>query len=829
MSKPLFLCVHGHFYQPPRENPWIDEIERQEGASPFHDWNERIYYECYLPNSAARILDSHGYIVNIVSNYEMMNYNFGPTLLTWLERRFPETYRDILSADKQSAASRGGHGNAIAQAYHHLIMPLANRRDKVTQVKWGIRDFQHRFGRDPEAMWLPETACNEETLEVLVEAGMKFLILAPLQAEAVRPLAGGTWQDVSNEQIDPKQPYRCFLRNGRKHFIDIFFYDGPVSKAAGFDNIVFDAKLFGDRIDLAVDHHRKEPQLIHLATDGETFGHHKAFGERALAYLLNVEAPKRGYQVVNYAQYLELHPPKFEVRIKEGENGEGTSWSCAHGVGRWKDHCGCRGGGPAEWTQHWRKPLRQALDWLRDELAKLYEREGHPFFKDVWDARDDYIDVLLTHSDKMTYDFFNRHATRVLSKQEVVRAFKLLEIERHAMLMYTSCGWFFTELSGIETVQILQYAARAIELARDVTGHLLEEPFLERLQAAKSNLAEFKDGRGVYDKLVRPRMVSLRHAVSAYAISSMLEDSANREPVSLHGFKITVLHQRTETFGNLILTLGHLRAASLLTGEEEDLMFAAVQFGVYDFRSSVKPFTEQVELETIERELFDGVHASHVVELMRKIDGFFGSEYQSLRDLPLEARSRIISILSRDAIDKINDAYDNLYEENRRMNEIYRSVHLPIPQEIRYAVRHTLGRRLKAAMAQLCADRFVVKKATLVYRLIELAHSLDVEFNREEIAAFLSEELAKRTKELVHELDEKLAAECLGILKIAKKINVALSERAAQDYLFHLLRAWRDHPEKMHALPGDLVGQVLKLAQAIHIKPKELIKSAHAA
>ncbi|MBI3999105.1 MAG: DUF3536 domain-containing protein, partial [Candidatus Omnitrophica bacterium] len=399
-SKEAYLAIHGHFYQPPRENPWTDEVEPQKGAEPYHDWNEKIYHECYLPNTQAKIFDEKGKIVRVVNNFEKMSFNIGPTLLSWLEKKHPDVYQAIIKADQKSRLEHGGHGNALAQVYNHMIMPLANHRDQVTQVKWGIQEFKHRYGRDPEGMWLPETACNEETLEVLADEGIKFTILAPQQANVVKNFRSGSWHDVSSGIIDPRFPYRLFVKGDPGKFIDIFFYDGPIARELSFGSLAFEAKYFANALDKAKAKTEARAQLIHVATDGETFGHHKAFGERALAFLLNSEAPKRGYRIVNYGEFLQSHPPRFEVHINEGEDEDGTSWSCTHGLKRWKEHCGCHTGGPAEWNQRWRKPLRESLDWLRDELVEIYELQGAKVFKDVWAARNDYIKMILSPSDK---------------------------------------------------------------------------------------------------------------------------------------------------------------------------------------------------------------------------------------------------------------------------------------------------------------------------------------------------------------------------------------------------------------------------------------------
>ncbi len=820
MSKNVFLTLHGHFYQPPRENPWLEEIETQESAAPYHDWNERIYQECYQSNAKARVLDAKGLVVDIVNNFEKINFNFGPTLMSWLEAKHPETYQMILGADRKSLAEHDGHGNAIAQVYNHMIMPLANRRDKITQVRWGIEDFRKRFGREPEAIWLPETACDEETLEVLVDAGMKYLILAPHQAEAVVPIGGGQWQDVSAGTIDPKQPYRCFLKKYPEKFIDIFFYDGPISKDAGFGDLLFDAMRFMDRLESAKAKEAAHSQLIHLAVDGETYGHHKAFGDRVLAYLFYVEAPRRGVQVTNYGVFLAKNPPRFQVRLKEGENGEGTSWSCAHGVKRWKENCGCRTGGPVEWNQNWRKPLRQTFDWLRNELAALYEEQARPFLKDAWEARNDYISVILYRSPENIDPFFARHGTRPLSQEEKVRTLKLLEIQRHAMLMDTSCGWFFNELSGIETVQVIEYAAHAVELAREVTGRSLEEEFLRRLSEAKSNLPEFKDGRGVYEKLIVPHRILPPHIASFYAISSLVDDYyADQSEGKFYCYKIRVFHERKESFGGVLLSFGHVRISSQITLEEHDLVFAAIHTGLYDFRCSVKPFASFEELERMEKELFDALPSTHLVEFFRKMDDLFGKDYYALKDLPRHQRAKIISILTGGIIEKISTAYENLYDENRRMSEIYRTIHLPIPQELRYAAEHTLSRRLESTVLELAANGFNPKKAAPLNRIIDNARHFGVELKKENVARFLSLELERRTKTLLESIRPEVIQECLHIQKMARKIGLEMDMGRSQEQLFLLLKGWVEAgriPEvALEASPA-----ILQLLGDLHIHPE---------
>jgi len=491
-----YLCIHGHFYQPPRENPWLEAVERQASAHPYHDWNERITAECYAPNAGAHILDAHGNIAHVVNNYAHMSFNFGPTLLSWLEKGSPKTYQALLEADRESARRCGGHGNAMAQGYNHMILPLANARDKRTQVLWGIRDFERRFGRAPEGMWLPETAVDLKTLEALAQQGINFTVLAPHQAQRVRSLGAADWQDVSGGRVDPCVPYVLRLPSGL--CICLFFYHGPLARAVAFERLLENGEALIASLMGAFDAQQSKPQLVHLATDGETFGHHHRFGEMALSYALHHVEARRLARLTNYGEFLAKHPPAREVEIVEN-----SSWSCTHGVERWRADCGCTVGGQPGWTQAWRTPLRGALDWLRDELARRFEEQGAALLKDPWAARDAYIDVVLDRSTSSVEGFLNRHRARPLSPEQQVTALKLLELQRQAMLMFTSCAWFFEELSRIETVQVLRHACRALQWAREALNVDFEPPFLERLAQAQSNLPDHGDGRQVYQKLVK--------------------------------------------------------------------------------------------------------------------------------------------------------------------------------------------------------------------------------------------------------------------------------------------------------------------------------------
>lgn len=483
------LIIHGHFYQPPRENPWTGEVEREIGADPYHDWNERIHAECYAPNAFAHLIGPNGTIERTINNYEHISFNFGPTLLSWLERHHPQTYNRILLGDRKSWRRRGGHGNAIAQAYGHAILPLCNERDRLTQILWGLADFRYRFGREPESLWLPETACDQATLDLLIENKMRFVILAPGQAERYRLPNSDEWNSVADESIDTTQPFRYLHSDGSGRSIAIFFYDGPLARAIAFERVLTSSQLLVELFRQAAVH----GHLVNIATDGETYGHHFKFGDLCLAHALEVEAPDAGFWITNYGQYLDEHPAELEVKIKDGA----TSWSCAHGVGRWYSDCGCHTGGEPEWNQKWRGPLRVALEFLRDKAVTHFETVGGEIFGDPWAARNAYVKLILDQG-RSREEFLKLHAKIELEPADQVRALTLLEIQRNSLLMFTSCGWFFSELSGIETIQIMKYAARVIELLDELGFPSPRNRFLDLMAEAKSNLKEKGTGADIF-------------------------------------------------------------------------------------------------------------------------------------------------------------------------------------------------------------------------------------------------------------------------------------------------------------------------------------------
>jgi alpha-amylase/alpha-mannosidase (GH57 family) len=492
-----FICIHGHFYQPPRENPWTGEVDEEPSAAPFHDWNERIAKECYEANTRVPILNTRGETAAFVNNYEHISFDMGPTLLSWMKRKSPVAYRAILEADRKSMAQFGGHGNAMAQIYNHVIMPLAKKRDKITQIVWGIKDFEFHYGRKPEGMWLSETAVDRESLKLMADQGILYTVLASHQAARVRRIGfARPWEVMHHESIHTRRAYRVLLEGGKQ--FHIFFYDAPVSRAIAFQGLLNSGDDLVHRLmnDFG---HGDAWQLVSTATDGESFGHHHRFGEMAIAYALKKINDQKTAHMTNYAEFLSKFGSQWEVDIQER-----SSWSCAHGVERWRADCGCRINRQAGWNQAWRAVLRQTFDVLQEAADQVFESQTRTILKDPWQARNDYIQVMLDPSDTKKKYFLSKHGKKTLSAADEKKIWDLLEAQKFALFMYTSCGWFFDDISGIEPVQVMKFALRAIELIQPYHERNLESAFVEMIGKAKSNIPENGTGADVFERMVKP-------------------------------------------------------------------------------------------------------------------------------------------------------------------------------------------------------------------------------------------------------------------------------------------------------------------------------------
>jgi alpha-amylase/alpha-mannosidase (GH57 family) len=681
-----YVCIHGHFYQPPRENPYLEAIELQDSAYPYHDWNERITAECYAPNAASRIVDAENRIVKLVNNYAHISFNFGPTLLSWMKELVPNVHAAIVEADKDSRQRFSGHGSAIAQGYNHMIFPLANRRDKVTQVKWGIADFESRFGRKPEGMWLPETAADTETLEVLAEQGILFTILAPRQAKRVRSKRSGRYHDVTGSRIDPAHPYLAKLPSKKR--LNLFFYDGPISQAVAFEGLLSDGKRFADRLMSGFSETRAFPQLVHIATDGESYGHHHRFGEMALTYALEEIQNNNAAQLTNYGEYLEKYPNEDLVEIVED-----SSWSCVHGVERWRSDCGCNSGGHP-WNQQWRGPLRDALDWLRDRLAPIFESRLSRYVRDPWAARDGYIQLILDRSEESRAAFFAEHAARQLNEEEQTDVLKLLEMQRHAMLMYTSCGWFFDELSGLETVQVIHYAGRALRLAEDCSGESIEAEFVQHLAAAKSNLAEHGDGARIYEKWVKPAVVDIPRVAGHYAISSLFETYGDK--TRIYCYEADRLRYSVDAEGKMRLATGAAKFKSAITGESAELAFSVLHLGDHNVSAGVQP-VEQFS-EDNQSKLVNAFAQAETAEVIRLLDQVYGKHMFSLRQLFRDEQRKIANLILADSVNSAAAVYRTFFESQAPLIRFLNGLDIPVPNALKSAAEIALNNQLQQAL-----------------------------------------------------------------------------------------------------------------------------------
>ncbi|HEY0308687.1 MAG TPA: DUF3536 domain-containing protein [Acidobacteriaceae bacterium] len=750
-----FVCIHGHFYQPPRENPWLETIEVQESASPYHDWNERITAECYAPNGASRIVNKQNEIVRIVNNYSRMSFNFGPTLLSWLADFAPRCYHMILDADFTSQRRFNGHGSAIAQVYNHIIMPLADERDARTQIRWGIADFEHRFNRKPEGMWLAETAVNRKVLDLLAQEGIKFTILAPAQCARIRrkpdaddPAAASTagtmaeaeetgWVGTPDATVDPTHPYTVQLDEGRS--IAVFFYDGPASRAIAFEGLLNSGENFANR--LAADFHDEmnpehpEPaELAHVATDGESYGHHHKHGEMALSYALHYVQDQKLARLTNYGEFLERFPPRWEAEVEEN-----TSWSCIHGVERWRSNCGCNGGKPG-WNQEWRGPLRRALDYLRDATVPLAEAAAAPLLKNLWAARDEYIQVILDRSVASTTKFLSKHATRVLTPEERVNVFQLLELERHTQLMYTSCGWFFDEISGIETVQIIGYAGRVLQLASALFGEpaaALETEFLRILAEAKSNLPEIGNGAEVYRRYVQTQFIDLEKVGAHYAISSVFRSYP--EEGRIFCFNVHRISYEVFTSGRGRVAIGRARIFSRITEMTEDVSFAVLHLGDQNLSAAVKPYkqTDSDAFDQFSVEVRAAIRRANLPEIIRLIDHFFGGTAYSLTSLFADEQQRILRTILDATLAEIEQGVRGIYEDHASLLHFLNESGMPKPPALVLAAGFALNAGLRDTVTAETFDserfQMLLERATADQITLEenaLAYAADQRMKR---------------------------------------------------------------------------------------------------
>ncbi|HEX4040004.1 MAG TPA: DUF3536 domain-containing protein [Acidobacteriaceae bacterium] len=796
------ICIHGHFYQPPRENPWLETVEAQDSAAPWHDWNERITAECYAPNSAARIVDQQNQIIRILNNYARMSFNFGPTLLSWLEQNAARVHDAIVHADQRSQTRFSGHGSAMAQAYNHMIMPLAATRDRITQIRWGIADFEHRFHRMPEGMWLPETAVDSETLDLLAQNGIRFVLLAPHQCARTRPLAPGkstkdgkttasAWTEITNASVDTTRSYIVRLKEGRS--LAVFFYDGARSRAIAFEGLLNSGEGFAQRLlsGFKPESDERRAQLVHVATDGESYGHHHKYGEMALAWVLHTfQDQKNGdassVRTTNYGEFLEKNPPRYEAEIVED-----TSWSCAHGIERWRSDCGCSSGRPG-WNQKWRTPLRQALDTLRNAVAPLVREAAGKLFRDPDTARNDYIQVVLDRSPASRDAFLTSHATHPLDGEERTRALMLMELERHAMLMYTSCGWFFDDISGIETVQIIAYAGRVLQLASELFGMRaagLEKAFVATLAGAKSNLPEQKDGAAVYNRYIQSMQVGLEQVAAHYAISSIF--TSYPDEADLFSYSVRRLAYDTVVSGRVRLVVGQARIASKITEAYETVEFAVLHFGDQNITAVVKRWdpAKTAEHQQFLEEAKAAVNLADFPEVVRCFDRHFGAQTYSLRSLFRDEQKRILDILLQGTLADVESSLSGIYEKQASLLHFLSQSKLPRPEALTVAATFAINAGLRRALESEPLDVLQARS------WLGLAASDQITLDKQ-LLGYIVDQKMKHAMLRLHEQPTDLAAveDALLIANTLAELPFEVNLWQAQNLWYDTFRAYRDTP-----------------------------------
>lgn len=809
-NKRVYLIIHGHFYQPPRENPWTGKIGKEYGADPYRNWNEKIAREAYSPNAYSRILAPDGYVEDIVNNFSYLSYNFGPTLINWLAEYLPETYEKIVEADKVSQLQNHGCGNAIAQVYNHIIMPLANERDRRTQIEWGLFDFKRHFSRKAESIWLAETAINMDVVELLIEYGMKFVILSPYQAHSFRKLGEKDLVQCPNGDIDPSRPYRLFSKKQPKKYIDVFFYDGNISSAVSFEHLSRDSGTFVNRILDAASYKDSGDVLVNISTDGELYGHHEPFADMCLAYMFKEEAEKHGITVTNYSAYLKDHPPEYEAFLKEGEAGKGTSWSCCHGVARWERDCGCTTGGAGHWNQQWRTPLRQALNYLRDELAAVFEKEGSKYFKDVWAVRNDYINVIANRSKKSRDAFLKKHlGSGKITDKDRFKIWSLLESQHCALLMFTSCGWFFAEISGIESVQLMKYASMANEYVKRAFGVDFEAGFLSILQEAKSNIRNFGTGADVYRRKVLPFAIDAKQLLANYVMESyIIKDTSERRVFNCDFTSLE--YSRKDLESGVCLVKGRLKSSDVCTEEQQFFEYVLAVHSYNDFRLYVyefDPAEDFVGADTLDEELWSKLA---------------GGRYYGLRDLIIEDRERVINMAIERRLEGLDESIQEIYEKNLEFLEGFQGIGLEVPEIVKTVASYVITKDINAEVEAL-KDAYNLDAYRELRRLYSYAGKFDLNVDKEKTQDMLNATLESGIEKAFAEKDTMLTGTLAYILDIADELGVKIRLDLFQNMIFALIRqevaAFDSDPEK-YGLDKKFqffVKSLAKLAERLNI------------
>ena len=638
-------------------------------------------------------------------------------------------------------------------------------------------DFRYRFGRDPESLWCPETAVNDKVLGALIDEGMRYVILSPYQAERVRSIGGQEWRGVADGSIDPGIAYRYFHRDGSGRSLALFFYDGPVARSIAFEGVLNTSQALLARLRMAG---LGQGRIVHIATDGESYGHHSKFGDRALAHAMESLVSDNGFAVTNYGQYLDQHPPKIEVEIKAGPNGEGTAWSCAHGVGRWTRDCGCETGGQAGWNQVWRRPLRLALDALRDEAVEVFASQGGELFHDPWAARDDYISVLLDRRNARE-PFLRKHYCGGPGDENESRALTLLETQRQALLMYTSCGWFFNDISGIETVQVLKYAGRMLDFLDELDIPSPRSRFLALLSEARSNIPEIGNGSDIFRKFVDPCRVTPQSIAAHLGISSVIDGTEDEGNVAGHRYARSIY--RKEERERLTLATCRVTLENELTGRSHDFALAAMHFGGIDFYCLLKPFPGAGKFKLASTKLWDDFGRASLPVILHQAEKEFGPEEYGLEHVLPQGRQRIAETVFSGIVNRFSDYVGRLYEDNQRSIGMLQSLGFELPRELNAAAEFTLGKRFteEIRVQHQSHDPASYQKAIEISEEVA-RHGFHID--SAEAGQIFERMIASVVDEVALEADEQLAETARTLVELTRRMAIRPSLDRAQDILY---------------------------------------------
>ncbi len=755
------IIIHGHFYQPPRENPWTGVIPFQESAAPHHDWNKRITNECYAANSASRRLFADGSIRDILNNYEYISFNFGPTLFSWLEIEAPSVYQRILDADKISMTRNNGHGNAIAQVYNHIILPLASPRDRKTQVGWGLEDFKTRFRRDAEGIWLSETAVNNDVLDLLIAEGLTFVILSPWQAQRFRKADSNEWIDLGDKPIDPRRAYRIERKNGS---IAVFFYNHNLAHGISFDHYLRNAETLYGRI---MTHHSDEEgtSLISIATDGEIYGHHEPFGDMCLAELIRKVEGSEELEWSNFGAFLETYPPRHIVELREGEGNRGTSWSCVHGVSRWYKDCGCTTGGNLKWNQGWRTPLKNAFDNLNEGLWKIFTREAkkitnhHPE-----ELRNSYIAVMA--GNESIKEFAKRVVKPGVNPDEIAgKLGRLLEGQRNSMYMFTSCGWFFSELSGIEPVQNMTYALESVRLYGPFSTEEMLTAFQKDLEKTVSNIPDKGTGADILARDIMPREKGIKFPAIVFILNDLI-------------------HRKNKHRNN--------RGTS--------------RFGFYDLgeiSSDRKQHSAEGQITLSHRYTLRKAAYSYRLNWMEDLHLTLWHEGKEVSvdtgDLPADLRTNLVHHLFRSLEDRALKSVEVLKTEIEQIFKSYQNFGITTPPFLKRVAAVCLEGILSRLFDQ--PDFLLDEKGfNLLREVMQKASDWGISLSGRGIYESASHLLAHMTDQLNDSFDQELTERILSFCKILRTGGLEPDLTYPQNRLFELKQRWietnRENAEK---------------------------------